>query len=733
MKQQNLLLPSMMRNFKDLKALIENLKQKKNFQERLEVLNNAPQVREFLLQKDQIKNLILTFKESEQYLLFALLAIGQGEFIFKNINEKEAVNTLKKLLEKLEPVEKFYDSMGGIMGYHAMMLQQILEKTCLEINEDVVGIKENYLRPPGIDITQETSIIRNAIKIMIEKMPLLAEIYVVGGAGDRLQLKDEETGGDLPAAELLYEGRSLLEGLIRDLQAREYLYYKLFNKQISIPIAMMTSDEKGNHEHILAICERHQWFGRPRDSFQFFKQPLVPVLTEEGNWAFEASRILYFKPGGHGVLWKLAMDAGVFDHLLEKGCSKILVRQINNPVAGTDYGLMAFVGLGILNDKLFGFSSCPRLLNTAEGMDVLIEKKTQDSYEYCISNVEYPDFEKKHIQDIAEKPGSSFSAFPANTNILFADIHAIKKAIQECPLPGMLINMKLKLVCLSSDGQKEFLTGRLESLMQNIADVMTQSFSQRQHALRPEQLKTYLTYNNRRKTISVTKKLHKDNQPIVETPEGCYYDQLFNHYELFTKHCGFELPEIPHESDFLKKGPSFVIQYHPALGPIYSIIAQKIQKGRLKYGAELVLEISELELYNVDVEGSLLVEAENVMGHRNEKELLCYSGNVGRCILKNVKIMNKGMDREKIKHYWKKHEHRHEALKIRLKGHSEFIAENVNFSGTYEVEVPNGCRMIAKEINGKIQLSTEPLLHSQEHNPYVFGQDNRILIDHTKH
>lgn len=43
----------------------------------------------------------------------------------------------------------------------------------------------------------------------------MAEIYPVGGAGDRLGLVDEETGESLPTAVLPYCGRSLLEGLVR--------------------------------------------------------------------------------------------------------------------------------------------------------------------------------------------------------------------------------------------------------------------------------------------------------------------------------------------------------------------------------------------------------------------------------------------------------------------------------------------------------------------------------------
>lgn len=720
---------SMKQSLKRLKPIIENIKKAQNIQEKLEILNDPEEISEFLRICPVLKNYLLHCSVEEQYILKSLLILGQGSIIFRGIEEISHPEIfLKALLKNLKPVEGFYDMLGGIIGYHATMLQLILEKVRCNGDEEPLKPKERYLKAPGHDLSKDTPFVRKAIRKSLEKMSMLAEIYPVGGAGDRLKLQDEKTGEDLPSAELLYEGRTLLEGLIRDLQAREYLYYKLFEKQIVIPIAMMTSDEKNNHKHILSICKKHGLFGRKEDSYYFFKQPMVPVLTEEGYWAVSESNQLIFKPGGHGVLWKLALDAGIIDRLIDAGCTKALVRQINNPLAGTDYGLLAFHGCGILSDQLFGFSSCPRLLNTAEGMNVLIEKHLDDGYEYCISNIEYPDFVKKHIKDVSEKPGSPFSAFPANTNILFVDLKAIIKTINNNPVPGMLINMKIKKTCLAPEGEKrEIFTGRLESLMQNIADVMTKRFSKPQEHLKPDALPVFLTYNTRRKTISVTKKLYAEGQPIIETPEGCYYDQLLNHYELFTSHCQMELPVMPSETDYIQQGPSFITSFHPALGPLYSVIAQKIQGGKLEYGSEMILEIAEVELRKVELEGSLLIYAENVTGHKDERGLICYSENVGRCVLKNVKIVNQGINRQQTSSYWKAQMVRKEAFKIILRGCSEFIAENVTFIGAVEIEVPDQHRMIARQKEGQVVFILEPI-SDLTHWKYSFDEEDRIYL-----
>lgn len=136
------------------------------------------------------------------------------------------------------------------------------------------------------------------------------------GAGDRLGLQCEETGEPLPAAMLLYCGRTMIEGLIRDLQAREYLHYQIFGCQHVTPIAIMTSDAKGNHARVSAVLEDHDYFGRPASSIQLFCQPLVPVLeVTEGRWLLPEALRPSFKPGGHGAIWKLMWDKGIFKWL----------------------------------------------------------------------------------------------------------------------------------------------------------------------------------------------------------------------------------------------------------------------------------------------------------------------------------------------------------------------------------------------------------------------------------
>ena len=70
---------------------------------------------------------------------------------------------------------------------------------------------------------------------------------------------------------LPYCGRTMLEALMRDLQAREFLYYKLTGRQLTTPVAIMTSDAKGNNHRMLGLMESLRWFGRGKDAFMLFR------------------------------------------------------------------------------------------------------------------------------------------------------------------------------------------------------------------------------------------------------------------------------------------------------------------------------------------------------------------------------------------------------------------------------------------------------------------------------
>jgi UTP---glucose-1-phosphate uridylyltransferase len=683
-----------------LTILAKRLLQKNSIKKKIQLLSNEKKVIDFINKKSDVALYIKKTTLEEHLVIKASIAIGQGEGIFSPFSEEKINQTVKTLLK----IEKFYSSIGGIVGYQAHILNLLKEKHSSNENPQA------YLLPEPIFITEETPFVCQAILEGLSSMKTLAEIYPLGGAADRLNFCDEKTGTPLPIIRLPFLGTTLLNRLVKDLQSREYLYYKLFKEQLTTPIAIMSSEEKNNHYYIEETCEKGAWFYRPKNSFRLFCQPLVPTVDEKGDWRFQGMGKLILKPGGHGALWKLGCDEGIFDWFLSLNRKKLLIRQANNAVANTDYGMIAFFGIGCSQNKRFGFASCPRQVKATEGINLFIETQLNKKYDYTLTNIEYCNFEKFGVIDEPESTNSPYSKFPSNTNILFADVEEIIQATKKNPIPGILVNQK-KLRCVSKKT-----AACLETTMQNIADYINETLDFPISTEEKKKFKTFITYNHRKKTISTVKQKFIEGGPLLETPEGCFLDILRNNYDLLKNYCNFTLPFMdnsfndPHH-------PPFIFLFHPALGPPYSIIAQKIKKGSLSRKSEFQLEIAEVDIENLQIQGSLIVQSTTVMGHL-EKELLQYSENTGRVVLRNVIIKNKGIEETTSNIYWKNEITRKESCRIILHGMSEFYAENITIQNDFLVEVPDKHRCCATKKNGKITLNFEKISSPSWHWDY---------------
>lgn len=704
-----------------IEPILQQIKNCKNVYEKLYVINSQAVVEQFFKKKPFLLQFLESLLPEEMLAIISLVFLGVADYLFFpwRLDENGFHRSFRQLLDNLLDIEKFYDVIGGIIGYHIIMLKLIAEK-------DDSHEKIQFHVPPYFSIEDESVKLKEMILKGIEGLASAAMILPVGGAGDRLSLCDEITGEPLPAARLPFGGMTLLEGIVRDLQGLEYLYYKLYGKQLEIPIVMMTSKEKDNTNHIISICDKARWFGRHRHHFLFCSQPLTPVINDLGDWAVKGPFQPILKPGGHGVLWKLIEDRGIFNLLTKENIKYALIRQINNPLAGMDTTLLTLLGYGIHEQKAFGFASCERIVKSSEGMDLLVEKETAQGFDYAICNIEYTQFAKHGIHDIPKEDGSSYSVYPTNTNILFAEIKSLRDQISKDPIPGLLINMKHHFP--TYDGY-ERPGGRLESTMQNIADCFVVSSKERVEKPQELNLLSFMTYNERKKTISVTKKSYGGYGSIQETPEGALYDQQKAYADLFERRCGFLMPPPQTEEEFIAEGPRVFISYHPALGPLWSIIEQKIQGGSIAAGSELFLNLVEAKINNFHLDGSLIIDASAAMGERNSQELLIYSELSGKIQLIDVKIENRGINRQAANNYWKRHIQRHEALKITLFGNAEFCAINTTFRGGLNLVVANGQRMIAEEIDGKINLKTEKLSAPSWWWKYRVEKDHSIIIE----
>src|SRR3990167_573789 len=301
-----------MKDFDDLLKQYEGIQKASSLSEKIALLDQNPKVKSFIGKSKLFRTFLSGLTLECEFAFKQLALIGQAERLFEGVDDSHfPIESLSDLLSKLLSIDQFYKEIGGIIGHQIKVLSLIGEK-----KEENLGA--GYHAPVFHEIGEENEGVRSAVASGIESLSQMAEMYPLGGAADRLHLVDEKTGIELPAAKLPFGGRTLLERLILDLQARESLYYKLYGKRLITPIAMMTSFEKNNHVHVLEICREKKWFGRGEENFRFFTQPLVPAVQSDGNWCVLAPLKPLLKPGGHGALWKLARDAGIFSWFREK-------------------------------------------------------------------------------------------------------------------------------------------------------------------------------------------------------------------------------------------------------------------------------------------------------------------------------------------------------------------------------------------------------------------------------
>eukprot|EP00887_Chlorella_sp_A99_P002643 scaffold6.g2643.t1 len=697
----------------ELEALLSRLSAVATYADKTAILKAEPAAKAFFATREggTVARQLGQLGPKEAYCLAALPALGQAHVLGVIPTGIVLNDAFERLAAALARVEDFYDSIGGVAGYQLQCLRLIAEQRSAaaaggggggegEASASGGGAalasgagsaaagETQYLVPPGLDLGSAdpaaAAVARAATLAGIEALPAMAEICPLGGAGDRLGLACEDTGESLPTAVLQYCGRSLLENLMRDLQAREYLYWHLHGRQLTTPLAVMTSAAKGNHWRVAQLFERNAWFGRGREAVRLFQQPLVPlVCADDGRWLLSsplkartagAPHRLYrappveMKPGGHGVIWKLMIDEGVFSWLVEQGREAAIVRQISNPISGapadrerrraggratpcarTDTTLLALAGAGYSRRRAFGFASCDRVVGAAEGVNVLAEQRLpsggdeassssstapgggqrqrQDggAYSYRITNVEYTEFARLGVADASVDETSNHSVFPANANVLYAAERTVRASMAasstDALLPGMILNLGKKVRYQDAwlGAEREVHAGepagRLECTMQNLADCLGTRFDRRlgEEELAGADLDTFLV------TSSAKRKLAPGSTHISQTPDGSFYSLQQNAAELLAR-CGVAAPPLGGVAQYLATGPGFIFLFHPGLGPLWDVIAQKVRGGSIAERSEVQLEVAELCWEDVHVAGSLIVRAAVPLGHFEDTE-----------------------------------------------------------------------------------------------------------------
>jgi UTP---glucose-1-phosphate uridylyltransferase len=668
----------------------------KTIEEKCKWIEQDPEVEKAFASVPELVHMLSTGNVEERFVLALAVLLDQFDRLFHGIESLKArFEKIRSLVDLLVSTERFYRPIGGLLGYY----EQVLRLLAMGQEETFPGL----FPPPMEDMRDKTKAVWRYCYEGVSRLRECATIFTVGGAGERLRLMDPDTKEPLPVACLIFGGRTLLEWLFRDIEALEYWHFRVFGKQISIPILLMTSLEKNNDAQIEMLCQEHGWFGKRPDSIFRIVQQLVPVVTTDGQWACTGPLQLMARPGGHGVIWKLANDAGAFEWLAKSRISSVFVRQINNPLAGLDHTLFSFLGMGLQEKKSFGFVACPSRPGFAEGLNVLVVNKDKTA---GISNIEYTKFGALQKRNPHLMEGSC----PANTNILFANVKAVANALQNLPIPGMVVNAKCEADVVEGEQNIRRPVARLESMMQSIAEAMMAPVSDPFD--KPEtahKLPTFLALYDRTKMFSVTKRSLAAGQSPYETPECCLYDWYLACRKLLNESCSFNLPAEQTLDQFLQSGPNCTFFFHPALGPLWDVIGQKLSGGEIFPGGELELEIAEFFARDLSVKGSLRILCDTVVGQKDAKGQRHFTSDVGRVLLENVSIENEGLAEASLADHLKRTVQRASSCTIMLKGASELVARDVVIRGDFSLTVPEGKRVTLRQMaSGGVEAIEEP-------------------------
>lgn len=228
---------------------------------------------------------------------------------------------------------------------------------------------------------------------------------------------------------------------------------------------------------------------------------------------------------------------------------------------------------------------------------------------------------------------------------------------------------------------------------------------------------------------------HPFQQPCSQKLQKSVFLSAGRSFPVVRSFCSWQVQTA---EEYIQKGPNFIFLFNPCLGPLWEVISHKIQGGNLEAGSELVLEIAEAYVSDLNLDGSLVVHASSVAGHRETvnhtqhsngtrvpasksmgvqcadarlasdcctpTERIIYSEKCGRILLERVNVVNQGVDWfNKDNVYWQHKVARSESMHVHLHGCSEFHARDVTISGDYLFEVPDGFKMeVMQGNNGDI-------------------------------
>ncbi|KAL3945836.1 MAG: hypothetical protein SGBAC_000108 [Bacillariaceae sp.] len=223
----------------------------------------------------------------------------------------------------------------------------------------------------------------------------VAAIVLAGGQGTRLGFSGPKGlySIDLPSKRTLFQMISERLLKLRDLAANDP------NDLPSVPFYIMTSPL--NHEETVGFFEKNSFFGLPKEDVCFFRQGMLPCLTEEGKIILEGAGKVAMAPDGNGGIYPSLVKTGMFADMEKRNIKYLHVFSIDNAL--TKPADPVFIGYCISHGADCG-NKVVWKTSAHEKVGVIAEKDGKS----CV--VEYSDISKEMAEAVDDNGRLRFGA-----------------------------------------------------------------------------------------------------------------------------------------------------------------------------------------------------------------------------------------------------------------------------------------------------------------------------------
>ena len=152
----------------------------------------------------------------------------------------------------------------------------------------------------------------------------VAALVLAGGQGTRLGFAGPKGMYDIG----LKSGSTLFQLLSERILKLRRLASDPTNALAALPFYIMTSPI--NHDETIAFFEANHYFGLPKEDVCFFKQGMLPCLTNDGKIIMETSSKVAMAPDGNGGIYSSLHNSGMLADMDRRKIKHLHVFSIDN-------------------------------------------------------------------------------------------------------------------------------------------------------------------------------------------------------------------------------------------------------------------------------------------------------------------------------------------------------------------------------------------------------------------